>query len=58
MSVSIDCDKCNVDIDNDHTVFCERCFVEMEDKITALETEIENLKGYLKEAEEEIDLMK
>lgn len=41
MSIKIECDECNINLDNDEEVICRKCYNELVDEKDTLETELQ-----------------
>ena len=54
MGIKIECNVCNCDLDNGSDIFCDRCFVELEDKISDLEKEVNDLNSDVARLEGEL----
>lgn len=57
MSIKIECDECNANLDNDEEVICRKCYNELLDEKNELEVElqkkIDELEDELYEAKNE-----
>ena len=54
MSIKIECNICNCDLDNNADTYCGRCFMELEDMVSNLEKEIDDLNSDLVSLEKEL----
>ena len=54
MGIKIKCNVCNCDLDNGSDIFCDRCFVELEDKVSDLEKEVNDLNSDVARLEKEL----
>jgi len=45
MGIRIECDNCNMDLDNGADVYCDKCITVLEDEITGLKKEIDDLNA-------------
>jgi len=53
MGIQIECEECGRDLDKSFDIFCGRCFVELEDKVSDLEKEVRRLNSDIASLEKE-----
>ena len=54
MGIQIECEECGRDLDKGFDIYCGRCFVELEETISDLRGEIDDLNSDVASLEKEL----